>query len=185
MAPSERDKMEAGDWYSCIDPELDALRQQAAEAVFLHNSMQPAARGNLGPKLQQLFAEAGSDCRIEAPFHCPYGINISLGANVFLNAGCVILDTAPVHIGDDTMLGPAVQIYCAEHHRDADKRKAGLEIARPVTIGQNVWIGGAAVILAGVTIGDHAIVGAGSVVTRDVAADTIVVGNPARVAKGS
>lgn len=174
--------MEAGDWYCCIDPELDALRQQAAEAVFQHNSMPPAERGDLGAKLKELLAEAGPDCRIEAPFHCPYGINISLGANAYINAGCVILDSAPVRIGDDTMLGPAVQIYCAEHHRDADKRKAGLEIARPVTIGKNVWIGGAAVILAGVTIGDRAIVGAGSVVTRDVAADAVVVGNPARVA---
>lgn len=177
--------MEAGDWYSCIDPELDALRRQAADAVFEHNSMPPGERGNLGPKLRRLFAGAGPDCRVEAPFHCPYGINISLGANVFLNAGCVILDTARVRIGDDTMLGPAVQIYCAEHHRDADKRRAGLEIARPVTIGRNVWIGGAAVILAGVTIGDCAIVGAGSVVTRDVAADTIVVGSPARIVEGS
>lgn len=183
MTHSERNKMECGDWYCCVDPELDALRDIAAAAIFQHNTMHPAERGNLGPKLEHLFAEAGPNCRIEAPFHCPYGINISLGANVFLNAGCVILDTAPVRIDDDTMIGPAVQIYCAEHHQNAAKREAGLEIARPVTIGRNVWIGGGAVILAGITIGDRAIVGAGSVVTRDVAADSVVVGNPARMTK--
>jgi maltose O-acetyltransferase len=107
-----------------------------------------------------------------------------LGDLVFINTGCVILDSAPVHIGDATLIGPGVQIYCAEHHRDPEKRKAGLEIAKPVNIGENVWIGGGAIILAGVTIGDDAIIGAGSVVTKDVASGVTVVGNPARVASG-
>ena len=124
--------------------------------------------------------EFGADARIEAPFHCAYGFNIGLGDGVFINAGCTILDTAPVHIGARTMLGPNVQIYCAEHHKDAVKRAAGLEIARPVDIGEDVWIGGGAIILAGVRIGAAAIVGAGAVVTRDVAGGTTVVGNPAR-----
>ena len=100
---------------------------------------------------------------------------------MFLNAGCTILDTATVTIGDQCALGPGVQIYCAEHHRDPVKRHVeGLEIARPVHIGKQVWIGGGAIILAGVTIGDGAVIGAGSVVTKDVAAGQIVVGNPAR-----
>jgi maltose O-acetyltransferase len=177
---SERDKMKAGEWYTCLDPELDALRAIAASAVFEHNTLPPAERGDIGPKLGALLGRAGAGARIEGQFHCPYGFNIHLGDQVFLNAGCVILDTAPVHIGARTMIGPHVQIYCAEHHKDPVKRRAGLEIARPVTIREDVWIGGGAILLAGVTVGDRAIVGAGAVVTRDVAADATVVGNPAR-----
>jgi len=180
MQRSERDKMRAGEWYSCVDPELDALRLAALEAVHEHNTLSPLARGNIGPRLKSLI-HAGEGARIEAPFHCPYGFNIWLDGRVFLNAGCVILDTAPVHIGDGTLIGPAVQIYCAEHHRDATLRAQGLEIARPVSIGRDVWIGGSAIILGGVTIGDRAVVGAGAVVTKDVPADATVVGNPARV----
>ena len=118
---------------------------------------------------------------IEAPFHCAYGINITLGDQVYLNAGCTILDCAQVTIGDRCMLGPNVQIYCAEHHHDPVKRSVeGLERALPVRIEAQAWIGGGAILLAGVTIGAGAVVGAGSVVTRDVAPGAIVVGNPAR-----
>lgn len=177
---TEREKMQAGDWYTCIDDELDTLRERAYAAVFQHNTMHPSERGNLGPLLRALFASAADDIRLEAPFHCPYGINITLESGVYLNAACVILDTAPVRLGAGTMLGPGVHIYCAEHSKDPVERAAGLEIGKPVDIGRNVWIGGGAIILPGVTIGDTAIVGAGSVVTRDVAAGATVVGNPAR-----
>ncbi|SFB60058.1 maltose O-acetyltransferase [Rhizobium sp. NFR07] len=179
MLNSERAKMDAGEWYCCMDPELDALRMQARRAVHAHNVMRPDERGKMAAELRALFANAG-DAFIEAPFHCAYGVNISLGMGVYLNAGCVILDSASVFIGNGTMLGPAVQIYCPEHHHDKALRKAGLEIARPVNIGQDVWIGGGAIIRGGVTIGDGAIVGAGAVVTRDVASGATVVGNPAR-----
>lgn len=177
---TEREKMMAGEWYNCVDPELDRLRMTARVAVHEHNTLVPDLRGTIGPRLSALFAAVGSDVFIEAPFHCAYGINISLGAGVYLNAGCTILDTAPVSIGPHTMLGPNVQIYCAEHHKNRVRRTEGLEIAKPVIIGREVWIGGSAVILAGVCIGDGAIVGAGAVVTRDVPADTTVVGSPAR-----
>ncbi|MEX3008620.1 sugar O-acetyltransferase [Hoeflea sp. TYP-13] len=177
---SEREKMEAGLWYTCIDDELEELRERAYEAVHQHNTMHPDERGNIGPLLKDLFGEAGSDIRLEAPFHCPYGINIMLEAGVYMNAGCVILDTARVRIGAGTMLGPGVHIYCAEHSKDPAERAAGLEIAKPVEIGRNVWIGGGAIILPGVSIGDEAIIGAGSVVTRNVDAGATVVGNPAR-----
>jgi maltose O-acetyltransferase len=118
---------------------------------------------------------------VRPPFHCDYGYNISLGANVFINFNCVILDVAPVAIGADTRIGPAVQIYAADHPRDPATRRSGAESGRPVTIGSNVWIGGGAIILPGVVIGDDAIVGAGSVVTRDVPAGATVAGNPARI----
>ena len=172
--------MAAGEWYSCLDPELERLQSAARQAVHAHNSLPPEQRGPIAPALIELFGAVAPDVRIEAPFHCAYGFNIRFGASVYLNAGCTILDSAPVTIGAQTMLGPSVQIYCAEHHKDPAKRAAGLEIARPVTIGRNVWIGGGSIVLAGVTIGDGAIVGAGSVVTRDVAAGGAVVGNPAR-----
>jgi maltose O-acetyltransferase len=183
MAESERAKMAAGEWYTCLDDELEALRVLARDAVFEHNSLPPRQRGNLGPGLKALLGKAGEGARIEAPFHCAYGFNIFLADSVFLNAGCTILDTAPVHIGKGTLLGPNVQIYCAEHHKEASGRQAGLEIARPVEIGANAWIGGGAIILGGISIGDGAIVGAGAVVTREVAANTTVVGNPARAVK--
>jgi maltose O-acetyltransferase len=181
VTASEREKMMAGQWYCCLDPELDELRARARRAVHQHNTMPPDERGNMAPALKALFAEVAADVFVEAPFHCSYGINITLRAGVYLNAGCTILDSAPVTIGDRSMLGPGVHIYCAEHHKDIALRRAGLEIARPVTIGKDVWIGGGAIILAGVTIDDGAIVGAGAVVTRDVAPGARVVGNPARV----
>ena len=180
MSRSEREKMATGDWYNCVDPELDGLRAVAQAALHEHNTLPPDRRGDIGPLLRTLLGEAGVGARIEAPFHCAYGFNIRLGRAVFLNAGCTILDTAPVAIGDGAMIGPAAQIYCAEHHKDPVLRRAGLEIARQVAIGVNAWIGGGAIILPGVTIGDDAIVGAGSVVTRDVPAGTTVAGNPAR-----
>jgi maltose O-acetyltransferase len=180
MGQSERQKMAVGEWYCCLDPELDGLRTFAREAVHEHNTMSPGQRGGIGPALSMLFADVAERVFIEAPFHCAYGMNISIGPRVYLNAGCTILDTAPVRIGEGCMLGPGVHIYCAEHHKDPAQRRRGLEIARPVEIGRDVWIGGGAIILGGVTIGDGAIVGAGAVVTKDVEAGTTVIGNPAR-----
>lgn len=172
--------MIAGQWYTCHDPELLAMQQAARAACHHHNTLRPDKRGPIAGDLKALMAFIGPDVLIEAPFHCAYAVNIHIGARVYMNAGCTILDTAPVHIGDDTMFGPGVQIFCPQHHRDREKRVAGLEQAHPVTIGREVWIGGGAILLPGVRVGDGAVVGAGSVVTRDVPEGVTVVGNPAR-----
>ncbi len=178
--PGEREKMAAGEWYCCLDPELDALRDAARVACHAQNTTPPGERGAMAAGLRSLLGGVGEGAYLEAPFHCAYGFNLFLGESVYLNAGCVVLDNARVTIGDRSMLGPAVQIYCADHHRDPLLRSRGMERARPVTLGQDVWIGGGAILLGGITIGDGAIVGAGSLVTRDVAAGTTVAGNPAR-----
>lgn len=178
---SEILKMKAGEPYCCLDPTLDAMRHTARMAVYQHNTLSPDKRGAIGPLLRGLFGARDETTFIEAPFHCAYGVHIRLGKNVYLNAGCTILDTGPVTIGAASLLGPNVQIFCAEHDKNPARRKAGLEVARPVTIGKNVWVGGGAIILAGVEIGDDAIVGAGSVVTKSVPAGATVVGNPARI----
>ena len=182
MSKTERQKMAAGEWYTCLDDELEQLRKKARRAVHQHNTMPPDERGPIGPELKQIITSG--DAIIEAPFHCAYGINVHLGHHVFLNAGCTILDCAKVTIEDQCQLGPNVQIYCAEHHHDPVKRSVeGLEIAYPVHIGKRAWIGGGAIILAGVTIGKGAVVGAGSVVTKNVGPGQVVVGNPARPIK--
>jgi maltose O-acetyltransferase len=130
--------------------------------------------------LRELLPHVGEGAAIRPPFHCDYGYNVRLGTEVFLNFNCVILDVVIVDIGDGTQIGPAVQLLTADHPRDPVQRKSGAEFGRPILIGRNVWIGGGAIILPGITVGDNAVIGAGAVVTRDVPADATVVGNPAR-----
>ena len=130
--------------------------------------------------LVELFGAIGAGEEIEPDFRCDYGFNIRAGAKLFMNFGCVVLDCAPVTIGDGCLFGPGVHIYAATHPTDPAVRLTGRELARPVTIGHNVWVGGGAIICPGVTIGDGAVIGAGAVVTRDVGAGVTVVGNPGR-----
>ena len=181
MDRTPKQKMLAGDLYDPDDPELHADNRTARAWMARYNAAAtetPATRREL---LRERFASVGDGTVVRPPFHCDYGLHISLGAHVFLNFGCVILDCAPVSIGDRTQIGPGVQILTPDHPREPGPREAGLEFARAIRIGRNVWIGGGALILPGVTVGDDAIVGAGSVVTRDVPAGATVVGNPARV----
>lgn len=179
---TEKEKMLAGELYTPgPDPQLKA--DEIANKAWLarYNAMMDSPSSARHALLSEHFACVGKDAVVRPPFFCDFGYNISLGDGVFLNFNCVVLDIVAVTIGDRTQIGPAVQIYAADHPRDAASRRAMLEFGRPVTIGSDVWIGGGAIIVPGVTIGDGAVIGAGSVVTRDVAAGATVVGNPARV----
>lgn len=175
--------MLAGELYRPGDDEIQA--EQRANGVWLarYNAATALPVAERHALLSAHFGRVGADTVIRPPFFCDFGYNIFLGGDVFLNFNCVILDVVHVTIGDRTQIGPATQIYAADHPRDAGTRRDGLEFGRPVTIGADVWIGGGAIILPGITIGDGAVIGAGSVVTRDVAAGVTVAGNPARVIK--
>ena len=179
-ARTQKQRMLAGDLYSPVDPEIMADHEAAVAWMGRYNALDlpVAARHVL---LRERFAQVGDRVSIRPPFHCDYGYNISIGEGAFLNFNCVILDVTTVTIGASTTIGPHVQIYTAEHPRDPVERRTGIEYSRPVVIGENVWIGGGAIIMPGVTIGDDAIIGAGAVVTRDVPAGATAVGNPARV----
>jgi maltose O-acetyltransferase len=175
---SMKQRMIAGEPYHASDPEIVADQLAAAEWMRRFNATLPPERHAL---LRERLGGMGAGSTIRPPFHCDYGFNIFLGAGVFLNFNCVILDVTPVTIGDGTQIGTGVQILTADHPRDAAERATGIEWGRPISIGRNVWIGGGAIILPGVTVGYDALIGAGSVVTRDVPAGATVVGNPARV----
>ncbi len=176
--PTEKEKMLAGALYMATDPELQADFRRNQLWMDRYNAAGQDERPAL---LAQHLKAVGQHVNVRAPFHCDYGYNITLGDGVFMNFGCVILDVVEVTIGAATAIGPGVQILTADHPRDPVQRRTGLESGQPIHIGSNVWIGGGAIILPGVTIGDDAVIGAGSVVTRDVAPGATVVGNPARV----
>jgi maltose O-acetyltransferase len=180
MEKSQKQKMLEGELYHAGDPEIQ-LDQAAAKAWMVrYNASLAASASERRTLLRELLGEVGDGAVIRPPFHCDFGYNIRLGRDVFLNFNCVILDVVTVTIGAASQIGPAVQIYTADHPRDLVIRKSGAEFGRPVSIGQNVWIGGGAIILPGITIGDDAVIGAGAVVTRNVPEGVTVVGNPAR-----
>jgi maltose O-acetyltransferase len=173
--------MLAGELYMAEDAELAVDEARARDWMARYNGASTAPRQERHAMLSELFADVGKGAVIRSPFHCDYGYNIRLGEGVFLNCNCIVLDVCAVSIGDYTQIGPGVQILTPDHPRDPEQRRSGLEFGRPIHIGRNVWIGGGALVMPGVTIGDDAIVGAGSVVTRDVPNGATVAGNPARV----
>jgi maltose O-acetyltransferase len=177
---TERDKMLRGDLYDPRDPQLVAARAHSRALQAAYNATEPGSseRERL---LRELVPQAGRNAWIEPPFHCDYGDNITLGDNFYCNFGCVILDVAPVVIGANVLLGPGVHVYAATHPLSAAARRTGLELGAPVEIGDDVWIGGGAIICPGVSIGARAVIGAGSVVTRDVPPSVLATGNPCRV----
>jgi len=166
--------MVSGELYLASDPELVTARARARELTGRYNAAPDPAL------LVELFASVGERVTVEAPVHCDYGWNVTLGDGVFLNFGCVLLDCAPITVGAGTMLGPYVQLCAATHPLAPREREAGHEYALPVAIGRNVWLAAGVVVGAGVTVGDDSVIGAGSVVVRDVPAGVLAAGNPCR-----
>lgn len=179
---NQKARMLAGELYRADDPVLSADAARAARWMDRYNASGTADADARHALLIEGLGHAGEGTVVRPPFHCDYGYNIHLAERVFINFGCIILDVVAVDIGAGTQIGPGVQILTADHPRDPALRGQGWEFGRPVRVGANVWIGGGALILPGVTIGDDAIIGAGSVVTRDVAPGVTVMGNPARPA---
>jgi len=162
MAMSEKQKMLAGELYHPGDPEILADQAAAKAWMVRYNAALAASPDERRALLAERLASVGAGAVIRPPFHCDYGYNIHLGEGAFLNFNCVILDVVEVHIGAGTQIGPAVQLYAADHPRDPEARRSGVEFGRPIHIGRNVWVGGGAIILPGVTVGDDALIGAGS-----------------------
>ena len=181
MPTSEKSKMLGGALYNAADPELIAARRDAQVLLARYNATGPDDIETRATLLRELFGAVGDGADIQPRFSCDYGYNIRIGRRAFINYNCVFLDCALIEIGDDLQMAPAVQLYTATHPLDRASRAAGLEYARPIRIGSGVWIGGGAIVLPGVTIGDGCVVGAGSVVTHDLPAGSLAVGNPARI----
>jgi acetyltransferase-like isoleucine patch superfamily enzyme len=174
-------KMIHGAWY--FPMELADLRLKAQRACHAYNQLDPGDMVARTQALEALLGEMGKDVVIEQPFHCDYGCNLFIGEGSFFNYQCVVLDCAPVRLGKHVLCGPGCSFLTAIHPTEPEARLTNVERAAPITIGDNVWLGGNVTVLPGVTIGAHTVVGAGSVVTRDLPDRVIAVGNPARVIK--
>jgi maltose O-acetyltransferase len=178
--PTEREKMSAGELYDPHDPELVAGRERARDLCQALNATGEADTDGRRRILVELLGRGGDTVWMQPPFFCDYGTNIELGERVFFNFNCVVLDVCPVRIGSFSLFGPAVQIYTPMHPLNAELRRRQ-EYGKPVEIGDDVWVGGGAIILPGVRVGSRTVIGAGSVVTRDVPEDVFAAGNPCRV----
>lgn len=178
---TEKELMLAGQLYLASDSELQKLRLRARQMTRAYNSTVETERDVRRAILNRLLGQMSPVIEIEPPFRCDYGWNIYLGQNFYANFGVVMLDVCEIRIGDNVLLGPNVQIYTAHHPLSLEERLTGRELGSPISVGNNVWIGGGAIILPGVSIGDNAVIGAGSVVTRDIPANVVAAGNPCRV----
>jgi len=186
MAPDPRsmyDRMLAGDPYVADDPQIAAASTRAQALSHRYNTMDPTDGAVRRAVLDELLGAFGPGSEIRPPFHCDYGRHTAVGARTFANFGLVCLDVAPITIGDDVQLGPNVQLLTATHPLAAGPRRDKWESAEPVVIEDNVWLGGGVIVCPGVRIGANTVVGAGSVVTRDLPADVVAVGSPARVVR--
>jgi len=181
---SEKEKMISGKPYKAFDDELVNERRYAKELIFDFNSFRPNEIVNRNGLIKRLLGKIGNSFIIEPPFRCDYGYNIEIGENFYSNYNLIILDCAKVLIGDNVMIGPNVSIYTAGHPVHYEIRNQGYEYTVPVSIGNNVWIGGNAVINPGVSIGDNSVIGSGSVVTKDIPGNVIAAGNPCKVLRG-
>jgi len=179
--PTEKNKMLRGELYNSMDQELVTERKRARDLFAQINRLEYGDMDAYNALRAKLFPNADESFWVEPPFYCDYGYNLYVGANTFFNFNCVVLDVCRVTIGCNVMLGPNVQIYTATHPMSAAERRAGPEYGKPIWIGDDCWIGGSVVVSPGVHIGDRCVIGAGSVVTRDIPDDTFAAGNPARV----
>ena len=175
--------MLAGELYLASDLELTEMHNRALELLYAFNHSQPDAIAKQKTIIRELFGKVGETFSITPPFYCDYGCHIFAGENLYINADCTILDCGEVHIGDNVLIATKVQIYPAYHPTDPAERLTGKELAAPIRIGDNAWIGGGVIICPGVTIGANTTIGAGSVVTKDIPDNVVAVGNPCRVIK--
>ncbi len=180
---TEKEKMLAGEMYNPSDPELTKARHRVRLLFHNFNNLSDAHLEERQKVLYQIFENAGENLCVEPPFRCDYGSNIKAGKNLFLNFNCCILDVAEVTFGDNCMIGPHVQIYTATHPLEFKPRNSGKELGSPITIGNNVWIGGNATICPGITIGNNVVIAAGAVVTKSFPDDVVIGGNPAKIIK--
>lgn len=178
---SMRDRMLAGEEYIAEDPLIERDYQRAMRLMEMFNSSPASDRAGRRKILDELLGSLGEGTEVRPPLWCDYGYQLRIGAGTFVNFGLVALDVAEITIGDDVQIGPNVQLVTPTHPLDPERRRAKWEAAEPITIGDNVWLGGGVIVLPGVTIGADTVVGAGSVVTRDLPAGVLAVGNPARV----
>lgn len=179
---TEKEKMLEGVLYDANnDKDLIAERQRCKELCHEYNLLSPSQMERRGEILRRLLGRTGKSFLIEQPFYCDYGYNIEIGENFYANVNCVILDGAKVKFGDNVFIAPNCGFYTAGHPFDVEQRNSGLEYAHPITIGNNVWIGAQVCVLPGVTVGDNCVIGAGSVVTKDIPSNVLAVGNPCRV----
>ena len=176
-----KERMLRGELYLADDPELQADHARAQELLERYNATRNAEQDERDRLLRQLLGAVGDGVIVKPPFRCDYGSYISIGAATFVNYDCVMLDVAPILIGAACQIATCVQLLTATHPVDPEPRRQGWESGAPITLGDNVWLGGGAIVCPGVTIGDDSVVGAGAVVTRDVAAGVVAAGNPARV----
>ncbi|WP_188542724.1 sugar O-acetyltransferase [Rhodococcoides trifolii] len=178
-----RERMTAGESYRTAGTELIEDYCAADELIIEYNATSARQRAERHDILERLLAEVGDDVSIRPPLRVDYGYNIRVGSRTFVNFGLVALDVTPITIGDDVQIGPNVQLLTPTHPLDPMERREGWEAGAPITIGDNVWLGGGVIVCPGVSIGANSVIGAGSVVTRDVPANSVAVGNPARVIK--
>jgi maltose O-acetyltransferase len=178
---SQKERMLAGDLYIADDPELGAASRRACLLTREYEASYAADAALARQVLARLLGEVGDGVHIKPPLFVDYGFNIAIGAGTFVNYGLVALDVARITIGRDVQIGPNVQLLTPTHPLDPDLRRAKYEAAKPIVIGNNVWLGGGAIVLPGVSIGDNSVIGAGAVVTRDIPPNVVAVGNPAAV----
>jgi maltose O-acetyltransferase len=176
-----KERMLRGELYIFDDPELSADHARAQELLERYNATRHAEQDERDRLLRELLGEVGDGVVVKPPFRCDYGSQISIGARTFVNYGCVVLDVVPVRIGADCQVASNVQLLAATHPVEPEPRREGWEYGEPITIGDNVWLGGGVIVCPGVTIGEDSVVGAGAVVTRDLPPRVVAAGNPARV----